>query len=55
MYPSTDTNTTSDFHENITSLVIILISNMYNNVYQILATINFSSGEIDGKFLSVWN
>ena len=24
------------------------------NVSQILATINFSSGEIDGKFLSVW-
>ena len=26
----------------------------HKNVSQILATINFSSGEIDGKFLSVW-
>ena len=25
-----------------------------NNVSQILATVNFSSGEIDGKLLSVW-
>ena len=27
---------------------------LHNNVSQILATVNFSSGEIDGKFLSVW-
>ena len=27
---------------------------MHNNVPQILATVNFSSGEIAGKFLSVW-
>ena len=26
----------------------------HKNVCQILATINFSSGEIDEKFLSVW-
>ena len=26
----------------------------HKNVSQILATINFSSGEIDGKFLLVW-
>ena len=26
---------------------------LHNNVSQILATINFSSGETDGKFLSV--
>ena len=26
----------------------------HKNASQILATINFSSGEIDGKFLSVW-
>ena len=27
---------------------------VHKNVSKILATINFSSGEIDGKFLSVW-
>ena len=27
---------------------------LHNNVSQILATVNFSRGEIDGKFLSVW-
>ena len=27
---------------------------LHSNVSQILATVNFSSGEIDGKFLSVW-
>ena len=26
----------------------------HKNVSKILATINFSSGEIDGKFVSVW-
>ena len=27
---------------------------LHKNVSQILATINFSSGEIDGKSLSIW-
>ena len=29
-------------------------SEVHKNISQILAAINFSSGEIDGKFFSVW-